>query len=267
MHQVFVYGTLKRGFANHDATLLAGALLGVARTVVARPLVVAGRWFSPVLLDEPGNGECVEGELYRVNDAVLAALDRIEGVGGRGGYRRITLDVVDAHGVPYRAFGYVKDRADVAIIHDGPYAAYHDQRYVPRARRAPTTESTMTAPTARDVKVFVPSRDFALSLRFYSRLGWQCNWQHEDSLAEIELAGVRLYLQNYYAREWAENFMIYVPVDDAAAWHAHLLGVLADGEFPGARVEPPRREDYGARVTYAWDPCGVLIHFAEPVGD
>ncbi len=123
--------------------------------------------------------------------------------------------------------------------------------------------TTLTSPGANDVKVFVPAKDFERSLSFYTSLGWHMNWSHADGLAEIELAGVRLYLQNYYAREWAENFMIYVPVDDARAWHQHVQAVLAGGEFPGARVDPPREEDYGAVVTYAWDPSGVLLHFAQ----
>lgn len=89
----------------------------------------------------------------------------------------------------------------------------------------------------------------------------RANWRHEG-LAEIELADARLYLQKFYAKEWAENFMIYVDVKDADAWHRHVKNVL-EHEFPGARVAEPRDEDYGARVTYVWDPSGVLLHFAQ----
>lgn len=118
----------------------------------------------------------------------------------------------------------------------------------------------MSIPNATDVKVFVPTRDFDESLRFYTALGWQMNWQ-TDGLAEIELAGVRLYLQRFYVKEWAENFMIYVVVNDAAAWYDHISQVLAKNTFPTARVVSPKEEAYGAIVTYTWDPCGVLIHF------
>ncbi|MEZ4587107.1 MAG: hypothetical protein R2909_11960 [Gemmatimonadales bacterium] len=121
----------------------------------------------------------------------------------------------------------------------------------------------MTSPTARDVKVFVPTKDLDESLEFYQALGWRCNWR-EGGLAEIELAATRLYLQGYYAKEWAENFMIYVVVDDAAAWHRHARTVLESGRFPTARATPPKREDYGALVSYVWDPAGVLIHLAQP---
>ncbi len=122
----------------------------------------------------------------------------------------------------------------------------------------------MSHPAVKDVKVFVPTLDFDESLRFYTALGWRLNWRHEE-LAEVELAGVRLYLQKFYAKEWAENFMIYVVVADAAAWYDHIAAVLEDHDFSQARVAPPKEEPYGAIVTYVWDPCGVLIHFAQSV--
>lgn len=114
----------------------------------------------------------------------------------------------------------------------------------------------------KDMKVFVPAKDFDESLRFYTALGWRMNWRH-DGLAEVELAGRRLYLQKFYAKEWAENFMIYVDVEDAAAWHEHVAGILKSNPFGNARVAPPKEEPYGATVTYVWDPCGVPIHFAQ----
>ena len=70
---VFVYGTLRAGFANHP--LLAGARsLGRARTVAAYALFV-DRY--PYLADEPAVSRVV-GEVYAVPPAMLAALDRLE---------------------------------------------------------------------------------------------------------------------------------------------------------------------------------------------
>ncbi len=128
----------------------------------------------------------------------------------------------------------------------------------------PSNPSTPPNPTARLLRVFVPSRDFELSRRFYRALGFRESWS-EGGLADLELAGARLYLQDFYAKEWAENFMVHVVVDSAADWHAHAERVLASGEFAPARVAPPKDEPYGARVTYVWDPSGVLLHFAEPL--
>ena len=40
-----------------------------------------------------------------------------------------------------------------------------------------------------------------------------------------------------------------------------------DGEglalIGNARVAEPQQQDWGALVTYVWDPCGVLLHFTQ----
>lgn len=113
-----------------------------------------------------------------------------------------------------------------------------------------------------DIKVFVPAKDFKLSLSFYQELGWQTIGLH-DKLAELELAGFRFFLQDYYNKEWANNFMFYINVEDAQAWYEHILKVLAEGRFGKARVNEPKLQSHGDIVTHAWDPSGVLLHFAQ----
>jgi catechol 2,3-dioxygenase-like lactoylglutathione lyase family enzyme len=113
-----------------------------------------------------------------------------------------------------------------------------------------------------DVRVFLPAKDFELSKAFYVALGWKLAWS-QSHLALLEVADRRFYLQNYYAKEWAENFMVHVTVDDAQACYAQIAALLASDRFPGARVAPPSREPYGAIVTYVTDPSGVLLHFAQ----
>ncbi|MEM7112407.1 MAG: VOC family protein [Chloroflexota bacterium] len=122
----------------------------------------------------------------------------------------------------------------------------------------------MTVPTVNDIKVFVPAKDFDESLRFYTALGWQQNWLADDySLAVLELADHRFYLQNYYNKDWADNFMLHITVADANAWWEHAAAVIAAGGFKNARFRQPKEETYGALVTYVWDPSGVLLHFAQ----
>lgn len=119
--------------------------------------------------------------------------------------------------------------------------------------------------TATDVKTFLPANNFQESLRFYKALGWAVEFVAEDdSLAVIALAETRFYLQNYYHKDWAENFMLHITVEDAGAWYRHASAQIISGQFRSARVQKPQEEPYGALVTYVWDPCGVLLHFAQP---
>ena len=115
---------------------------------------------------------------------------------------------------------------------------------------------------ATDVKVFVPAKEFDTSLEFYKAIGWQLNWR-QGGLAELELGNVRFFLQDFYVEQWAHNFMMYIDVTDAQGWYEHISKVIAGGDFDTARLNPPKKEEHGALVTYVWDPCGVLLHFAE----
>ena len=114
---------------------------------------------------------------------------------------------------------------------------------------------------ARDVRVFVPAKDFALSKAFYAALGWTLT-HVDERVTLMDLAARKLYLQDYYVKDWADNFMVYVTVESAAGWYAHATAVIASGKFPGAKVQAPQ-EAHGALVTYVWDPSGVLLHFAQ----
>jgi catechol 2,3-dioxygenase-like lactoylglutathione lyase family enzyme len=118
------------------------------------------------------------------------------------------------------------------------------------------------APAATALKVFVPAKDFALSKRFYHALGFAQNWE-DEGLAELELAGCRLLLQDFYVPEWAGNFMIHIEVPDADAWAHHARAVIDAEPFAGARVDGPRTESWGYRVTYVHDPSGVLLRFSQ----
>ncbi len=79
MPHLFVYGTLRRGFENEFAQLLAeqGRCIGEAR--VPGRLYDFGRYPGAVRSDQPG--EWIFGEIFYVGEpgAVLAVLDRYEG--------------------------------------------------------------------------------------------------------------------------------------------------------------------------------------------
>jgi gamma-glutamylaminecyclotransferase len=139
-YDVFVYGTLKRGYPNDQVGLPRASYLGDYQTSERFPLVIASANFVPYLLDEPGEGHHVEGELYRVDNAVLAELDELESVHLPNGYHRreITIAPMDgkADGAPRTAWCYLKHREALGVIHDGPMASYPlDTRYIRSAER------------------------------------------------------------------------------------------------------------------------------------
>lgn len=141
MHHVFVYGTLKKGFPNHDSVGMGQyRCLGRFRTMQAYPLVVGGQWCSPCLINEPGDGHRVEGETYLVDQEGLDNLDRLESVGRSDGYERIRIEIVaQAGGKPLSAWAYLKERARISPIHSEALTSYEltaeYPRYIPKWER------------------------------------------------------------------------------------------------------------------------------------
>lgn len=83
MLRVFVYGTLKKGQPNYPH-MINGAhgtsqFQGRGLTVEKYPLVIAGKYNIPYLLNNPGKGHRVTGEIYFVDDQMLQFLDEFEG--------------------------------------------------------------------------------------------------------------------------------------------------------------------------------------------
>lgn len=113
-----------------------------------------------------------------------------------------------------------------------------------------------------DLRPFIPARDFEVSKRFYESLGWKV----EDlghGLALVTLGTEHFYIQNYYNKAVAENSMLHLTVQDAQAWYEHAASVITDSRPGGPRVQPPRRQPYGALVTFVHDPTGVLLHLCQ----
>ncbi len=118
-HRVFVYGTLKSGFWNHN--LLRGCeCLGGAATVPTYKMIENG---FPVVMPDP-EGKPLAGEIYTVDDETLARLDQLERE-GRSYDRKlidVTLRLASGERLATKAFIYVgrEDRFGKAFA-SGPF--------------------------------------------------------------------------------------------------------------------------------------------------
>ncbi|CAD5111465.1 DgyrCDS776 [Dimorphilus gyrociliatus] len=81
-HLMFVYGTLKRNQPNYifNTSAFDGISIfrGKGRTVEKFPLVIATKYNVPYVLDSPGRGNNIEGEVYEIDDKRLKIYDDLE---------------------------------------------------------------------------------------------------------------------------------------------------------------------------------------------
>ena len=121
------------------------------------------------------------------------------------------------------------------------------------------------ASTIVAMRPFLPARDFGESQRFYETLGFQVT-PLGDKVAHIQMGKVRgafsFLLQDFYVKEFAENLMMHLLVEDLDCWWRHIASLGLDQRFGVGPPRPPEKESWGLRVAYLWDPTGVLWHIA-----
>ena len=114
----------------------------------------------------------------------------------------------------------------------------------------------------RAFRPFLPAKEFETSLRFYKALGFE-TYPLGETLAEINLGTHAFLLQGHYVKEWAENTVMHVLVEDVDAWWQHIESLDLARRFGVSPPAPPRAEPWGLTVAYIFDPSGVLWHFAQ----
>ena len=127
----------------------------------------------------------------------------------------------------------------------------------------------MTSPSLAtvEIKAFVPARDFAHSMEFYTALGFT-RASLFDGIAYFHCGECSFLLQDFYVREHADNFQMHLLVQDVAAWHAKVTPVA---ERFGVRIGDMQDQPWGMRDFVLFDPSGVLWRIAQnlpvpPVG-
>ena len=86
-HNIFVYGTLKRGGSNHSL-LVGQKFIAAARTQPLYRLYALSSF--PAMVEAPQNGRSIEGEIWEIDAKHLPALDELEDV-AHGLYKRVPI--------------------------------------------------------------------------------------------------------------------------------------------------------------------------------
>lgn len=127
---IFVYGTLKEGFPNFHFNP-GRRVPGTYRTRQPLPFYVVqlrDEDRAPWLVNQPGCGVQVAGQVFEVDAATLQAMDVFEEVGLPTGYARVAveLEAVDEAGTVLHAHVYMKEKHQMVecLAIEGPFAEY-----------------------------------------------------------------------------------------------------------------------------------------------
>ena len=113
----------------------------------------------------------------------------------------------------------------------------------------------------KSIRPFIGAKDFELSRRFYLDLGFRESILFPDmSLFKKDQIG--FYLQNAYVKDWIDNSMIFLEVDDVDLYWEGLLALDLPSKYEGVKLTPVRKYDWG-KECFVHDPSGILWHFGQ----
>lgn len=111
------------------------------------------------------------------------------------------------------------------------------------------------------IRPFIGAKDFELSRNFYRDLGFQENVITPD-MSVFSTEGMAFYLQDAYVKDWIDNTMIFLEVDDVDRYWQELLALNLTDKYKEAKLTPIRK-DYWGKECFLHDPSGILWHFGE----
>lgn len=114
---------------------------------------------------------------------------------------------------------------------------------------------------AISIRPFIGSKNFETSRRFYRDLGFEEKVLSPD-MCLFRVNNLAFYLQDAYIKDWIDNIMVFVEVDNADNYYNELKALNLPPKYEGVRLSPVRSFEWG-RECYLHDPCGILWHFGE----
>ena len=114
---------------------------------------------------------------------------------------------------------------------------------------------------AISIRPFIGAKNFELSRNFYRDLGFQEKILTPDMSLFIT-EGLGFYLQDAYIRDWIDNTMIFLEVDNVSRVWSELLALDLTAKYKSVKLTPIR-EDYWGKECFVHDPSGILWHFGE----
>ena len=114
---------------------------------------------------------------------------------------------------------------------------------------------------AVSIRPFIGAENFEMSRSFYRDLGFEEKSLSQDmSLFKIKTLG--FYLQNAYVKDWIDNTMMFLEVDDVDRYWNELQALDLTAKYKNVRLTPIRNYDWG-RECFLHDPSGILWHFGQ----
>jgi catechol 2,3-dioxygenase-like lactoylglutathione lyase family enzyme len=114
---------------------------------------------------------------------------------------------------------------------------------------------------AISIRPFIGAKNFEISRIFYQNLGFQEVVLGND-FSYFHTESIGFYLQDAYVKDWIDNTMIFMEVDNVDRYYNELLALELPKKYEGVKLTSIRVENWG-KECFLHDPSGILWHFGK----
>jgi catechol 2,3-dioxygenase-like lactoylglutathione lyase family enzyme len=116
--------------------------------------------------------------------------------------------------------------------------------------------------SAKSIRAFIGAENFEESRQFYRDLGFEETVLFKNMSLFRVSDSLGFYLQDAYVKDWIDNSMIFLEVDDVDRYWNELQSLELDKKYKKVRLTAIKKYDWG-RECFMHDPSGILWHFGE----
>ena len=114
----------------------------------------------------------------------------------------------------------------------------------------------------KSIRAFIGAENFEESRQFYKDVGFEETVLSSNmSLFKVS-DKLGFYLQDAYIKDWIDNSMIFLEVDNVNRYWSELQNLALDKKYKKVRLTSIKEYDWG-RECFMHDPSGILWHFGE----
>ena len=112
----------------------------------------------------------------------------------------------------------------------------------------------------QSLSTFIGAKDYDLSRNFYTDFGFK-ELKTSDKMSYFKLGQFGFYLQDYYVKDWVENSMLFLEVEDLKLQYENIKALNLEEKYD-IKLKEIVYNDWGNEF-FIYDPSGILWHIGE----
>ena len=114
---------------------------------------------------------------------------------------------------------------------------------------------------AKSIRSFIGAKNFEESRNFYRDWGFD-EISVDSNMSVFKTNGIAFYLQDAYVKDWIDNTMIFLEVENIEQYWNDLVALNLTDKYKGVKISPIKTYHWG-KECFVHDPSGILWHIGE----